>query len=277
MGLAAVVSAPPIEVVMAVHNGAAWLEAQVATIAEQSHRPWRLLVLDDGSRDGSGDRLRALERSYGGWLQQLPPQPAGQNRGCGASYGALLAATKAPYVALADQDDLWDPGKLALSLESLLAEEAQHGCGQPLLVHTDARVIDAPGGLLAPSWRAWADRSGTPRGLGHLALRNQGMGCTMLLNRACVEAALPIPPEAVLHDWWLALVAYRAGGLRQLPQATLSHRRHGANASQSARCWQLPRRGWAIWRQWRALQRHRSRDRLTRACDRGRLAAQDPR
>jgi len=48
-----------IEVVMAVHNGAAWLEAQVATIAEQTHRPCRLLVLNDGSSDGSAALLEA--------------------------------------------------------------------------------------------------------------------------------------------------------------------------------------------------------------------------
>jgi len=39
------------------------------------------------------------------------------------------------------------------------------------------------------------------------------MGCTAVLNRACLDAALPIPREAVLHDWWLALVAMAAAGL----------------------------------------------------------------
>ena len=245
-----------IEVVMAVHNGAAWLEAQVATIAEQTHRPCRLLVLNDGSSDGSAALLEALGQRYGVWLQQLPPQPPGQPQGCVASYGALLEASTAPYVALADQDDLWDPDKLAVSLERLLAEELRHGREQPLLVYSDARVIDASGALLAPSWWAQERRSGHPKGLWHLALRNQVIGCTVLLNRACLCAALPIPREAVFHDWWLALVAYRVGGLRRLPMATLSHRRHCANQSRPA-CWrEWPQRGIALWCQWCCLQHH---------------------
>lgn len=240
---------------MAVHNGAAWLEAQVATIAEQTHRPCRLLMFNDGSTDGSAVLLQALEQRYGGWIQQLPPQTPGQPRGCVVSYGTLLAASSAAYVALADQDDLWDPDKIALSLEHLLAEEARCGARQPLLVYTDARVIDASGALLAPSWWVQERRSGQPKSLLHLALRNQAMGCTMLLNRACVEVALPIPPQAVLHDWWLALVAQEASGLLQLPQATLRHRCHGANLSRPTHWWQWPRRAWAVWRQWRAFQR----------------------
>jgi len=244
-----------IEVVMAVHNGAAWLEAQVATIAEQTHRPCRLLVLNDGSSDGSAALLEALGQRYGVWLQQLPPQPPGQPQGCVASYGALLEASTAPYVALADQDDLWDPDKLVVSLERLLAEEARHGREQPLLVYSDARVIDASGALLAPSWWAQERRSGYPKGLWHLALRNQVIGCTVLMSRACLDAALPIPRQAVLHDWWLALAAQAAGGLLQLPQATLSYRCHGANLSRPARWREWPQRAWAVWRQWGALQR----------------------
>ena len=240
---------------MAVCNGAAWLEQQVATIAAQSLRPQRLLVLNDASCDGSAALLARLEASHGGWLQQLAPPP--RRQGCTPSFDRLLAAATAPYVALADQDDLWDPGKLEASLAVLLAAEAR--AAQAWLVHTDARLIDGGGRLLYPSWWQRQRLVVPPRDLWDLAARNRVMGCTALLNRACLEAALPIPPEAVLHDWWLALVAQQAGGLLQLTQATLSHRCHGANLSRPARWWQWPQRAWAVWRQWGALQRRLSK------------------
>ena len=45
-----------------------------------------------------------LQQRYGTWLQVLP---ADGNLGCTANVNRLLQATTAPYVALADQDDLW--------------------------------------------------------------------------------------------------------------------------------------------------------------------------
>ena len=77
--------------------------------------------------------------------------------------------------------------------------------------------------------------------------RSQVIGCTVLLNRACLEAALPIPKEAVLHDWWLALVAQRAGGLRQLLQATFSHRLHGSWMVLAAGALRAPSAAEGLW------------------------------
>jgi glycosyltransferase involved in cell wall biosynthesis len=267
MGLAAVVRAE-VEVVMAVCNGEPWLEQQVASVAAQTHPPQRLLVLNDGSVDGCSALLSQLEARYAGWLQQLPPQPAGQSRGCVVSFGRLLAATTAPYVALADQDDLWDRDKLARALALLQTEEARGGRDQPLLVHSDARLIDATGRPLHSSWWRQQGLVSPPRNLWHLAGRNRVMGCTVLLNRACLQAALPLPPEAVLHDWWLALVACGAGGLLQDPQPSLSHRRHGANLSRPrygtnltrrAPWWHTPSKALAVWRQWCACCRRQGR------------------
>ena len=42
-------------------------------------------------------------------------------------------------------------------------------------------------------------------------LSNTLTGCTSLMNRALLEKALPVPPEAIMHDWWLSLVASALG------------------------------------------------------------------
>ena len=57
---------------------------------------------------------------------------------------------------------------------------------------------------------------------------NQVTGCAMLVNRALLQAALPLPGSALMHDWWCALLA--AGGGRQfVDQALVLYRQHGAN------------------------------------------------
>jgi hypothetical protein len=51
----------------------------------------------------------------------------------------------------------------------------------------------------------------------------------MLMNRALYRLAQPIPTDAVMHDWWVALVACAFGRTGHCPQATLLYRQHGGN------------------------------------------------
>ena len=222
MGLGALV----IEVVLPTYNGAAYLKEQVDSIHRQTLRPQRLLVRDDGSTDGTRALLAELQQHYGSWLHWLPAE---QNLGCSANVNCLLEASRAPYVALADQDDIWLPEKLAQSLALLQRLEQQHGVQRPLLVHSDLELMAADGRRLGSTYvqhQRLDPRRTAPE---PLALTNVVTGCTAMVNRALLDQALPIPPEALMHDWWLALVASRCGAIGWLPQPTVLYRQHGGN------------------------------------------------
>lgn len=95
-------------------NGAAHLPASVGSVQAQTFADWELIVVDDGSTDGSFD-----------WLQgQTDPrlvvvrQP---NQGVSAARNAGLARASAPYVAFLDADDTWAPTFLASMLDALQA------------------------------------------------------------------------------------------------------------------------------------------------------------
>ena len=66
--------------------------------------------------------LAELQQNYGAWFHLLPSE---KNLGCSANVDCLLEASRAPYVALADQDDIWLPEKLAQSLALLQRLELQ--------------------------------------------------------------------------------------------------------------------------------------------------------
>ena len=82
----------------ATYNGAAYLRQQVASIDQQTLRPRRLFIRDDGSSDGTLLLLASLKQQYGDWLELLP---ADGNLGCIANVNRLLNTVSAPYVALA--------------------------------------------------------------------------------------------------------------------------------------------------------------------------------
>jgi len=50
-----------------------------------------------------------------------------------------------------------------------------------------------------------------------------------LINRALVQLALPVPGEALVHDYWLALVAAAAGQIGTVHEPLVSYRQHSAN------------------------------------------------
>jgi hypothetical protein len=227
MGLGTVVtSATAIEVVLPTYNGAVYLEEQLASIDAQSQRPSRVLLRDDGSSDGTQELIARQQQLYGAWLQVLP---ADGNLGCTANVNRLLEATTASYVALADQDDLWLPQKLEQALVRMQQLEAHHGADTPLLVHSDLELVDARGQRLGCRYlqRQRLDPQRTaPR---DLALTNVVTGCTVLLNRTLLQKALPIPPEALMHDWWLALVASAFGQIALVEEPGVLYRQHGGN------------------------------------------------
>ena len=128
MGLGAVVSSTAIEVVLPTYNGSAYLEAQLASIYAQTVCPERVILRDDGSSDGTQALIQQLQKRYGSWLQVLPSD---ENLGCNANVNRLLEATTAPYVALADQDDLWLPQKLENSLALMQQLEVSCCCSTP--------------------------------------------------------------------------------------------------------------------------------------------------
>lgn len=225
MGLGSVVSS--YEVLLATWNGSAYLEQQLDSILGQTQPPIRLLIADDGSSDDTLELIQAWHQRTRFPMRVLPPVP--ERLGSCRTFERLLEASSAAYVMPADQDDIWDSDKAERLLAATLDLEMRFGSEHPLLVHSDLRLINAQGDPLAASFIRYQHLCPGQNDWLEIAMQNVVTGCSCLLNRACVQESLPFPPEAVLHDWWLALVAARCGAIGYLPQASVSYRQHGSN------------------------------------------------
>ncbi|MEP5764913.1 MAG: glycosyltransferase family 2 protein [Halieaceae bacterium] len=218
-----------VAILMPVHNGARFLSEQLLSITQQSFSDWALYCLDDGSTDESMEILR--KAAVGDCRIQVLPVTSGGARGVLESVQRLLGHALVDdhsVFFLADQDDIWMSDKLEFSLSSLLAlEGTRHG--KPALISTDAELIDETGSLIAASYlRAMHYHRGEDA-LRDLLGRNYVQGCTVAFNRSLAELAMPLPAEAVMHDWWFGLCASAAGTYRYLPQASVKYRLHGEN------------------------------------------------
>jgi rhamnosyltransferase len=226
-------------IVLSSYNGASHIGDQIESIRRQSFREWSLLVRDDGSSDATLEIVHRFAQADG--RISLLSDGRG-NLGAVASFGALLEhalSRQAAYVVLSDQDDVWRPEKLERQLELLRAHEASRGAGHPTLVHSDLAVVDRDLRPIHPSFlrhQRLEHVANDP--LRRLLLQNFVTGCTVMLNRALLELAVPVPP-VVMHDWWLAQCAAALGSLLFLPEATVLYRQHGANLLGSRGAMQL--------------------------------------
>lgn len=213
-------------ILMSTFEGEPFLEAQVHSLRAQTRADWRLLVRDDGSRDGTVPLLRALARQDGR-IHLL--EDALGNLGPAMGFSRLMEAAlaePAPMIAFADQDDVWHADKLARQIEALEATPP----ATPVLVHSDLALVAASGeGLGQTFMQRRGLRPPAGAGLRTLLLHNHIVGCSMLINRPLLRLATPVPQRAHMHDWWLGLCAAAGGEIRYLSEPLLDYRQHAGN------------------------------------------------
>jgi glycosyltransferase involved in cell wall biosynthesis len=218
-----------VDVAMPTYNAASWLDACLNSILSQAVAGMRVVTRDDLSKD---DTLRSLRA----WQARMPQQlkvveDERGNLGMNGNYTAVLSETSAPLVMLTDPDDIWLPGKLQISVDAMRKAQEQFGEETPILVCTDATVVDNELEIISDSYRRWVRNDpGDLNTFRKIITECAALTSTILVNRPLLERALPIP-ERACPDWWLALVACAFGRVVYLPDPTVLYRRHPANDS----------------------------------------------
>ena len=217
-----------IDILLATYNGAAFLSEQLDSIEAQTHENWRLIARDDGSADDTLKILEAFRVRHPGKVVVV--RDGDGNLGVGTNFSRLMERSDAPYAAFCDQDDVWIPEKLEISLAKMRELEQEHGAELPLLVFTNLTVVDEDLSVIHPSFWKYANlRPQRCNALNRLLLQNVVTGCTTLMNRPLVRKSVPIPEQAVVHDWWVALVVALFGTAGYIAQPTVLYRQHPQN------------------------------------------------
>ena len=96
------------------------LQSAIESVANQSLLPHELIVVDDASRDGSVDRIHALQSTYDpGWLKLIALE---RNAGAASARNAGWESAQGTHIAFLDADDLWHPKKLELQWQQFQAD-----------------------------------------------------------------------------------------------------------------------------------------------------------
>ena len=96
---------PLVSCVVPCFDGERYLDECIQSILSQTHRPLEIIVVDDGSTDGSADIVRRFGDAVRYHRQE--------NRGPGGACNTGVALATGEFVAFLEQDDLWLPPKTA--------------------------------------------------------------------------------------------------------------------------------------------------------------------
>jgi len=205
---------PAVSVVTPVWNAAATLAATVASVRAQSFADWEMLLVDDGSTDGSG----ALAARLAAEEPRIRILGHARNLGAAAARNRAIRAARGRWIAFLDADDLWRPEKLALQIQFMRAQ------GHPL-TFTAYRRIAADG---RPLGTVRPPASVTREGL----LRGNVIGCLTAVYDAEYFGKVEMPPIARRQDYglWLELLR-RTAHAHALPQVLADYRVHPGSLS----------------------------------------------
>jgi glycosyltransferase involved in cell wall biosynthesis len=238
---------PLVEILMSTHNGEKFLAVQMDSLVAQTYKNWRLIVRDDASGDASVRIIEEYCRRYPDQIS-LVSDEEGQLGPC-RGFARVLKHAAADYMMFCDQDDLWLPQKVELSVTQMLKLEKENP-ETPILVFTDLTVVDEELNVLSDSFWHYQRINPHHTSPNLLIFDNVATGCTMMFNKRLKDISEPIPVEAVMHDWWFALVCSIHGRLGFLNDKTVLYRQHGRNdlgaqnnglAPRARRFWKSPK------------------------------------
>jgi glycosyltransferase involved in cell wall biosynthesis len=178
---------PLISVALCTYNGAKYIKDQMDSIINQTYKKLEIIVVDDGSTDGTFD----IVNIYAERDNRIKCFKNNVNLGFNKNFEKAISLTSGRYIAISDQDDIWLPGKLQ-SLSDNIKDK--------WLIFSNSSYLNAsaPGKLLG-NFKLPDDFRG-------ILLFNYITGHTTLFNREFLEFVLPFPQKGY-YDWWLGFVA----------------------------------------------------------------------
>ena len=197
-----------VSVAMATYNGSAHVAEQLTSILEQLGPHDEVVVVDDASTDDT----RAVLAAFDDPRLRVLESPV--NRGYVRAFERALGEARGEVVLLADQDDVWLPGRR----DAMVAALRDHQ-----VVATNLTTLGGPATLRGPfgqpDWKLGPadDHRRTANLVGIVAGLRPYYGCAMGVRRDALATVLPFPPHLVeSHDLWVAMYGNLVGSIAHL-------------------------------------------------------------
>ena len=221
---------PAVSILMPTFNRLEFLPATIESVFAQSYPDWELIIADDGSETDTRAYLQSLAHLR---IRVLLLAHSGRPA---VMLNAALQAARGEYVAFLDSDDVWQPRKLEVQLDSLRCHPARRwGCTGFVLINAAGEPLTAQPGGICPAPSGWVRE----RLLTDAVIAMP----SVIAARDLLEQVGPLDEELVMcydDELWLRLAA--ASELDGINEPLTLVRRHGRHAGSDIIAWRDRRR-----------------------------------
>jgi len=202
---------PLVSIALCTYNGEKYLVEQLDSIVNQTYSNLEVIVVDDCS----SDRTLNILQSYSKKVSYVKIHKNAVNLGYIKNFEKAINMCTGEFIALADQDDIWDLNKIAMQVNEI---------GDHTLIYHDSEFIDEHGTSLK---RRISDvrRFYSGDDSRYFLFENCVSGHTILFNKRLIPFLDDFKSE-IFHDWWLAYVATNIGSISFINQPLVNYRQH---------------------------------------------------
>jgi glycosyltransferase involved in cell wall biosynthesis len=210
-------NSPLVSIALCTYNGQDFLEEQLSSILSQSYRHLEVIVCDDGSTD----RTLQIVGDFAAKDSRIKVYQNPKNLGFNKNFEQAISLTSGEYIAISDQDDIWEKDKIRLLYEYIQDN---------LLIFSNSLLMDRSGKLLGG--QLLSNFSIQDKSFKAYLLHNYTTGHTCLFRREFLEYILPLP-EVGYYDWWMGFVALYHQKITFLDKPLTRHRVHSGSVIQT--------------------------------------------
>lgn len=216
-------------ILLATYNGEKYIDELLNSLLGQSNQDFLCYIHDDGSTDGTVNRLQTYREKHPDKFIILDGAGTG---GAKENFFYLMNAAKGKhrFYMLCDQDDVWLPTKIQRCRETI-REMTEDDEETPCLVYSDMRVTDEHLTVIHESFIRYNDLYRGKITPDRAVMRDCAAGCTMMFNDALLQnAVIKDTDRIIMHDAWLVILAATLGEIRFLDEPLALYRQHEENA-----------------------------------------------
>jgi len=225
--------APRVSVVMPAYNHERYVVAALDSVVAQSHADLEIIVVDDGSRDATGELLDDYAARCRTHELTIVHQA---NAGAHEAINHGLALARGEIVALMNSDDLYAPSRLDRMLAEMARQAAGLAFSRTRFINDEGKDIDVEDPYVKQLRKAMAEASNAPDPLYVLVYNNIAISTgNFVFRRALLDRIGGLCAMRVCHDWDFLLAASCETRLALVDEPLYLYRLHATNTFAESR------------------------------------------